>query len=66
MNIFVVLAEHEKGSILLGADMDKETAKKQLEYHKSISVNQDWNYRLGEIELTNKRLQFNPYKEERE
>lgn len=59
MNIFVVIKEHEQGSILLCADVDKETAEKQLEYHQSISVNKEYNYRLAEIELTNKRLQYN-------
>jgi hypothetical protein len=55
MNIFVVVQENEKGSLLLSADVDRATAEKGLAYHKSISNN---NVRLAEIELTNKRLQF--------
>jgi hypothetical protein len=55
MNIFVVVQENEKGSLLLSADVDKATAEKSLAYYKSISSN---SARLAEIELTDKRLQF--------
>jgi hypothetical protein len=55
MNIFVVVQEFKEGSLLLCADVDKATALKQLEYFKSLS---NGKFRLAEIELTNKRLQF--------
>lgn len=55
MNIFVIVQENKNGALLLSADVDKETAEKQLKYHQSISKSK---VRLAEIELTNKRLQL--------
>jgi hypothetical protein len=55
MNIYVIVQESQNGSLLLSADTDKETAEKELTYHRSISK---CNVRIAEIELTNKRTSY--------
>jgi hypothetical protein len=55
MNIFVVIEEYEDGgSLVLGADTDKDTASKLAEKERS-----EYNHtvRVAEVELTHKRKQ---------
>jgi hypothetical protein len=56
VNIFAVVQENKEGALILSTDIDKKQAEKDLVHYKSISKSK---VRLAEIELTNKRLQFN-------
>lgn len=55
LNIYVLVEELTDGCLVLMAEVDKQTAQKQLEYQQSLTSNK---VRLSEIELTDKRISY--------
>ncbi len=54
MITFVLIEEYRSGgSLLIAADLDEETLKKQKEEFEK--VRNDSHYRIAQIEVTNKR-----------